>query len=230
MSPLVWDLGHIAAFEDLWLVQNAHGARPLRGDLSGVYDPFTAPRSERGALPYLRPAECLAYMETVRGRTLAHLDGADLSGNSSDLLADAFVYEMVLRHEMQHTETMLQTLQLMTSEAYAMPGRRPLAPGRAGMVWVADGPFDMGATADGFAYDNERPRHERNVAEFLIDALPVSNANYAEFVADGGYEKRAVWSDDGWLWRGRAGVELPLYWSRSRDDVTVRWFGDTGPL
>ena len=91
MSPLVWDLGHIATFEDLWLVQNAHGAAPVRGDLSRVYDPFTAARSERGSLPYLAPAECFIYMDTVRARTLEHLDDADLSRDSSDLLADGFV-------------------------------------------------------------------------------------------------------------------------------------------
>ena len=71
MSPLVRDLGHIATFEDLWLVQNAHGAEPLREDLSSVYDPFSAARSDRGALPYLRTDECFAYMETVRrGRSI----------------------------------------------------------------------------------------------------------------------------------------------------------------
>ena len=167
MSPLVWDLGHIATFEDLWLVQNAHGAEPLRGDLSSIYDPFTAERSQRGALPYLRTGECFAYMETVRARTLEHLESADLSPESSDLLANGFVYEMVLRHEMQHTETMLQTLQLMTSGEYGMPGRRslpsPPARRRAGMVRVAGGAFQMGASEDRFAYDNECPRHVRDV-------------------------------------------------------------------
>src|SRR4051812_8588381 len=198
MSPLVWDLGHIATFEDLWLVQNAHAAGPLRGDLSSVYDPFSAARSERGALPYLRTDECFAYMETVRARTLEHLDGADLSTGASDLLADGFVYEMVLRHEMQHTETMLQTLQLMTSEPYGAPGRRPLpgVPARRPlrMLRVPGGSFEMGAPERGFAYDNERPRHELHVDEFLIDVAPVSNGQFAEFVLDGGYDRRAAWS------------------------------------
>ena len=123
MSPIVWDLGHIATFEDLWLVQNAHGAAPLRGDLGRVYDPFEAPRSRRGELPFLRTTECLDYMRMVRERTLEQLDGADLASQENALLAGGFVYEMVLRHEMQHTETMLQTLQIMTSDAYRPPRR-----------------------------------------------------------------------------------------------------------
>jgi iron(II)-dependent oxidoreductase len=234
MSPLVWDLGHIATFEDLWLVQNAHGAEPLREDLGSVYDPFSAARSERGALPYLRADECLGYMQTVRDRTLEHLESADLGPDSTDLLADGFVYEMVLRHEMQHTETMLQTLQLMTSEPYGTPGRRPpagaAAKRRAGMVRVPGGMFEMGAPGTGFAYDNERPRHETDVAEFLIDATPVSNAQFAEFIGDGGYDRPDLWSEDGWLWRSRAGIALPLFWSREGDDYTVRTFADTSAL
>ena len=234
MSPLVWDLGHIATFEDLWLVQNAHGAEPLREDLGSVYDPFSAARSERGALPYLRTDECFAYMETVRARTLDHLDGADLSRGASDLLADGFVYEMVLRHEMQHTETMLQTLQLMTSEPYGTPVRRPL-PGEPArrpvrMLRVPGGSFEMGAPERGFAYDNERPRHELHVGEFLIDAAPVSNGQFAEFVLDGGYDRREAWSEEGWLWRRRADIVLPLYWSREGEQFGVRSFADVESL
>ena len=70
MSPIAWDLGHIATFEDLWLAQNPFDRPPLRGDLGAVYDPFTAPRNERGALPYLRIEDALRYMEAVRERTL----------------------------------------------------------------------------------------------------------------------------------------------------------------
>ena len=70
MSPIAWDLGHIATFEDLWLAQNPFDRPPLRGDLGAVYDPFTAPRNERGALPYLRIDDALRHMEAVRERTL----------------------------------------------------------------------------------------------------------------------------------------------------------------
>ena len=162
MSPIAWDLGHIATFEDLWLVQNAFGRPPLRADLGRVYDPFSAPRSERGSLPYLRAADVLRHMEAVRERTLALLETADLSGSGNPLLADGFVYEMVLRHEQQHTETILQTLQIMVSEPYQPPARRPVpeAESVAGdMALIPGGPFEMGAPGVGFAYDNERPCH-----------------------------------------------------------------------
>ena len=206
MSPIAWDLGHIATFEDLWLAQNPFGRPPLRGDLGAVYDPFTAPRNERGALPYLRIDDALRHMEAVRERTLGLLEGADLGESGGPLLADAFVYELVLRHEQQHSETILQTLQIMTTEPYEPPARRGLPPADriAGeMAFVPAGPFEMGAPARGFAYDNERPRHARAVGAFLIDRVPVTNGGMLEFIEDGGYSRPELWGDEGWAWRER---------------------------
>src|ERR1019366_1134093 len=77
LSPLVWDLGHIASFEDLWLAHNHGGLPLLRVDLAEVYDAFETPRAKRGALPYLRRAEAERYMEAVRER----VRGLDLRGD-----------------------------------------------------------------------------------------------------------------------------------------------------
>ncbi|HZE06379.1 MAG TPA: DinB family protein, partial [Solirubrobacteraceae bacterium] len=103
MSPLVWDLGHIAAFEDLWLVHR-YGGRPLlHEELAGVYDAFETPRADRGDLPFLRLGEALQYLEQVRSRSRDVLAGRGVG--------DGTVTELVLRHEHQHNETMLQTIQ-----------------------------------------------------------------------------------------------------------------------
>ncbi len=72
MSPLVWDLGHLAAFEDLWVCRET-GLEPLRGDLARVYDADETPRPDRGDLPYLQRDQALDYMEAVRERTLSRL-------------------------------------------------------------------------------------------------------------------------------------------------------------
>jgi iron(II)-dependent oxidoreductase len=236
MSPIVWDLGHMATFEDLWLAQVPFGKAPLRAGLGRIYDPFTAPRSERGELPYLRSGECHAYMASVRERVLDCLDSANLSEGAGRLLAGGFVYELLLRHEQQHSETILQTLQIMTSEAYR-PHRvfeTPLAPPSAmeasaptngrEMVLVPGGPFEMGAGEAGFAYDNERPRHVRELVPFLIDTMPVTNAEMIGFIADAGYERRELWSDVGWQWRERRQASLPRYWRREGNGFAVRSF------
>src|SRR3954447_6797366 len=107
-SPLVWDLGHIAAFEALWLCRNQAGVQPLHPELLEVYDACETPRAERGGMPYLRRDEALRFLHGVRVRTLAVLDRAD-----------PYVLEMVIQHEHQHGETMLQTVQLAEPGTYA---------------------------------------------------------------------------------------------------------------
>ena len=113
LSPLAWDLGHIANFEELWLVQRVGGREPMRGELGRFYDAIENPRKTRNELPILRGDDLRAYMDEVRERTLDVLDGVDSSDTDDPLLADGFVYEMLLAHEHQHNETMLQLLQMV---------------------------------------------------------------------------------------------------------------------
>src|ERR1700749_3071021 len=117
MSPLVWDLAHIAAYEDLWLVHR-YGERPLlRDDLAATYDAFETPRAARGDIELLGPALAREYLRDVRARTLEVIDERGVG--------DGVLHEMVLRHEHQHDETMLQTLQLARLRDYELAGRRP---------------------------------------------------------------------------------------------------------
>src|SRR5438132_13908642 len=74
MSPLVWDLGHIAAYEDLWLVHRHAGHPLLRPDLAALYDAFETPRTVRGDIPLLGTAEAVEYLAAVRERTLDVVD------------------------------------------------------------------------------------------------------------------------------------------------------------
>jgi iron(II)-dependent oxidoreductase len=231
MSPLVWDLGHIAAFEDLWLCQRAGGLAPLRPELAEVYDAAETPRARRGELPYLRRHEALAFLEEVRERALGVLDRADLSPDGDRLNAGGLVWEMLVQHEQQHNETMLQTLQLAKPGTFAperreLPRRPPLR-SRSEAVRVEEGPFELGAAAEGFAYDNERPRQRVELPPFDLDRTPVTNAAYAEFVAEGCYRRRELWTAAGWEWRERERIERPLYWTA---DGAVRSFERTSAL
>src|SRR3954452_17292835 len=111
LSPLIWDLGHIANFEELWLVQTIGGREPLHGELGRFYDAIENPRTVRGELPILRDDELRAYLADVRERTLDVLEGMDIAREVEDpLLREGFVYEMLLAHELQHNETLLQLL------------------------------------------------------------------------------------------------------------------------
>jgi iron(II)-dependent oxidoreductase len=212
LSPLAWDLGHIANFEELWLVQRIGGREPLHGELGSFYDAIENPRKVRGELPILRDAELRAYMADVRGRTLDVLEGVEIGTDVEDpLLRDGFVYEMLLAHELQHNETMLQLLQLVAGYELPVQLKRddlsPRIPGTNAygeMVRIEGGEYEIGAPARGFAYDNERPRHAVALDAFEIDRTPVTNGAYIEFMEETGAEPPLYWERDGEGWADTA--------------------------
>ena len=242
LSPLAWDLGHIANLEELWLVRTVGGREPLHGALGRVYDAIENPRRIRGELPILRDAELRAYLADIRERTLEVLDEVDVDGDAEDpLLRGGFVYEMLLAHEHQHNETMLQLLQMV--EGYepvrvdAAPGAEP-APRGPEMVAVEGGEHPVGAPAEGFAYDNERGRHPVELAPFEIDRTPVANGAFALFLADTGAEPPMYWERDGeggWL-SAAMGRREPVdpgrpvvHVSWDEADAFARWAGKRLP-
>jgi gamma-glutamyl hercynylcysteine S-oxide synthase len=170
MSPLVWDLAHIAAYEDLWLAHRHGGLRLSKPELAELYDAFETPRSIRGEVELLVPEQARSYLREVRARTAEALT---LVG-----VGDGTIYELVLRHELQHTETMRQTMALVGLLPAGEPKLGPLGDEDA-WVEVPAGPFEMGAGPDGFAYDNERPRHTVELPAFQIGRRPVTNSSWA---------------------------------------------------
>jgi iron(II)-dependent oxidoreductase len=216
LSPLAWDLGHIANFEELWLVRAIADREPLHGDLGRFYDAIENPRRTRGELPILRDAELRSYMSEVRERTLEVLEGVDVGPEAEDpLLRDGFVYEMLLAHERQHNETMLQLLQLV--DGYELPPRyveaiaavaAELACGDPELIRIEAGRYEIGAPERGFAYDNERRRHALELPAFEIDRAPVTNASFLAFIEDSGAEPPLYWERDGaggWVSTARGG-------------------------
>jgi gamma-glutamyl hercynylcysteine S-oxide synthase len=218
MSPIVWDLGHIGEFEALWLIENL-GGEITSGELAGMYDPFNNPRATRGSLPLPAGREALREMAVARDRVLRALGDIDLAGDDP-LLENGFVFRMVLQHEYQHGETILQTLQLKQGEPYAAPRGRVFPPaagsGDVGeMVYFPGGEVVIGSDDTGAAYDNERPAHGVEVAPFRIGRHPVTCGEYLSFVEDGGYRDDDLWSEAGRSWLREAGAEGPMYWERT---------------
>src|SRR5439155_19001271 len=114
MGPILWDLGHIAHFEELWLLRNLDGKVEFV-EMPGMYNPFEYPRKARGALALPPLDDMLQTMAEIRERVLARLERVDLDSDDS-LIKNGYVYQMVLQHEYQHDETILQTLQLKSGE------------------------------------------------------------------------------------------------------------------
>ena len=215
MSPLVWDLAHVANYEDLWLLR-AMGATATIDGLDDIYDAFKQPRRIRESLPMLRPAAALDYGAQVRWRVLDHLASLDLAPDGPDPLRRAgVVHRMVVQHEHQHAETLLASIQLLpTDEGHVRLGAVPPVgrPIGGAEVQVPGGPFTMG-TDDPLAYDNERPAHVVEVDTFWIDAAPVTNGAYVAFIAAGGYDDPRWWTAEGWAWRQEADLIAPQFWA-----------------
>jgi gamma-glutamyl hercynylcysteine S-oxide synthase len=185
----------------------------MRGELGRLYDAIENPRAGRNELPILRGEELREYMAEVRERAFDVLDGVDFEAAGEAILDGGFIYEMVIAHEHQHNETMLQLLQMVDGFDPPLDPPPISAPDPAGpqSVAVAGGPREVGAPAAGFAYDNERPRHEVEVAPFRIDRLPVTNAAFAAFIAE-------------------TGGDPPMYWQRDGDGWVSTVFGRGEPL
>src|SRR5829696_1250673 len=148
MSPLIWDYGHIGNYEELWLLQKAHGKTLSKRELYDMYNASLYPREERPSLNLLDRADADVYLDAVREAVLETLEEASFSGDDP-LLKDGFVYNMIIQHEAQHNETMLQTLQLKKGEGYKPQAHIELPKGKEAqqeqqMVAVPGGEFVMG--------------------------------------------------------------------------------------
>ncbi|MEV3903133.1 ergothioneine biosynthesis protein EgtB [Mycobacterium sp. NPDC050551] len=217
MSPLLWDLAHIGWQEELWLLRDANPDRPgmLAPDVERLYDAFLQPRAARVELPLLPPADAREFCATVRDKSLDALDR--LPAETADGADPAFAFGLVVSHENQHNETMLQALNLRSGPPLIGPGGA-LPRGRAGVagtsVEVPGGSFVLGvdAVTEPHSLDNERGAHEVDVPAFRIGRVPVTNREWREFIADGGYDTRQWWSDRGWAHRQDAGLVAPQFW------------------
>ncbi|HEY7462061.1 MAG TPA: ergothioneine biosynthesis protein EgtB [Gemmatimonadota bacterium] len=251
MSPLVWDLGHIAKFEELWLV---HGGVPggaevaetdrsdgaaapgaaAAGEGLGIYDAVANPRAARGRMALPDRPQLLRELRRVRELALERL-AADPLDPADPLHADGFVYHLVAQHEAQHQETMLQALGLVADLRYEPVFRESPGPARytpdTDVVVVPAGPFPLGTARTPLAYDNEQPLHWVELEAFGIDVAPVSNRAYLAFVEDGGYRRPELWSSAGLAWREAESVEHPGAWARDASGAWVeRRFGRVRPL
>ncbi|MCA1815250.1 MAG: SUMF1/EgtB/PvdO family nonheme iron enzyme [Acidobacteria bacterium] len=257
--PLIWHLAHVGVFEAYWILQKVKHEPAPDERWQRVFDPISTPREESKDLPTRREME--DYLRRVRSRVLDFLDAADLDAADA-MLRGGYVFRLVLEHERQHQETLAYLLRLLDPAKKVRPqraqalksdvepaglsstpvgetragsraGRAPASGESRGMIELPACEFEMGATGgEGFAYDNESPSHTVFVPAFKIARAPVTNAEFAAFVAEGGYARREFWNDEGWAWREREGWEHPLYWSREGESSSSkRWrvremFGD----
>lgn len=234
MSPIVWDLVHIANYEEQWLLR-ALGEPPLTdAAFDRLYDAFKHPRATRAELPLLPVEEARRYLSAVRERVLELLERLPLSGDA--LREKAFVFGMVAQHEQQHLETVLATLALMTDFPSGLTPRRTWVSPRVDAhvdaheeVLIPAGEAHLGTDLP-WALDNERSPHRVSIRGFLLEKYPVTNARYLEFIEAGGYRDPRWWSPGGFEFIQRENLQSPLFWSCVEGTWLRRRFDQLAPI
>lgn len=219
VNPIRWEIGHVAWFQEHWMLRHARGRAPLRGDGDALYDSAKVAHDTRWDLPLPDRAGTLAYMAEVLERAVA------AAGDGGH----AYFTELAIFHEDMHGEALAYTRRTL-----GVPQPAPAVTIDAGPwpgdVEVPGGTYLLGALREraGFVFDNEKWAHPVAVAPFAIARAPVTNAEFAAFVADGGYARDALWSPEGRRWRDAAGARAPLYAEQPRPPhhpvMHVCWF------
>ena len=211
VNPLLWEIGHVAWFQERWVLRHALREPPIRADGDALWDSAAVAHDTRWDLPLPTRESTLAYMREVRDRVRDRL-----TRHASDEQLAYFALYSVF-HEDMHDEAFTYTRQthgypaprLSDVDAPAAGGAGPFP----GDVEVPGGTVLLGATRDEpFVFDNEKWAHPIEVAPFAMARAPVTQREFAGFVEDGGYGRRELWSDEGWAWRATHEVERPVYW------------------
>jgi gamma-glutamyl hercynylcysteine S-oxide synthase len=239
VNPPLWELGHVGWFQERWVLRHAAGRGPLRADGDALYDSAKVPHDARWTLPLPSLPETLAYLAAVERAVLEAVGRG----------VDPYFVRLAVFHEDMHLEAMAFTRQTLGQsapplataapagppeeepEAGAAAGAGPTAGAWPGDALVPGGTFLLGASREEpFVFDNEKWAHPVELPPFAIARAPVTQAEFAAFVDDGGYRRRELWSDPGWRWREAVRAERPAYWERRGRDWARRDFERIVPL
>ena len=213
-SPVGWHLGHVAYTEAAWILRKAAGRDLPRPELEHTFHVDGLAKAERHGIPGFD--EVTDYASEIRTKVLEWFaEGA--AGEQARLV------HFVLQHECQHNET-INLLQHF-SRADGDPEPAHAAPD-IDYVAIPVGVATIGGDGPA-AMDNEGPVHDVEVRPFALARHPVTQAQYAAFMADGGYDTRALWSEAGWRWRKTEKADQPLYWTQDAPDhpvAGVSWY------
>jgi iron(II)-dependent oxidoreductase len=198
-------LGHVAWFQDRWILQYLRGLDPVRPDGDALWDDATGAHAARWKRPHPTRTETLAYMQQVLERVVEWL-----SRDEDHVFASVgYFHWLAAMHEAMRGEALAAARQLLGYPAPALSAERGPRPTII-LDYEADaripgGKFQLGAAAGTLnVFDNEKWAHERQIAPFSIARVPVTNAQFARFIDDGGYTRQELWRPEGWNCRGSA--------------------------
>ena len=221
--PILWHLAHIGAFEEYWLRQKIGGLLPINEKYQSIFDPIKTPRESSRELP--SRDEMTAYLQNVRADVSEILEQSEPDENNP-LLRNNYIFDLVLQHELQHQETLAYLFQMLPVSAKQKPlstlqinSLQKFDKSREILqVVIPAGEFESGATGKQFCYDNELPSRKVLVEDFALDRFLTTNAEFAEFIAEKGYEREEFWSAEGWEFCRRENLKHPLYLSQTGEN------------
>jgi ergothioneine biosynthesis protein EgtB len=225
-SPAKWHLAHTSwFFETFVLRDHASGYQPFDERFAFLFNSYYEGEGARHARPK-RGMISRPSLDEIRAYR-AHVDEALERALLSLPEAALELVELGINHEQQHQELFLTDILATFAENPLEPAYGELAPvacfavepvsfhsGREGVV-------EIGAAANGFAFDSERPRHSTFLAPHAIANRKVTNKEWAEFIAGGGYRTPSLWLSEGWDWVQREAISAPLYWRDDDSEFTL---------
>ncbi|TCP08736.1 selenoneine synthase SenA [Caldimonas thermodepolymerans] len=227
LNPPLWELGHVGWFQEYWIARNverhrgpeADGTRPRLASIEPradrLYDPVRVPHEQRWTLSLPDAEATRAYLVDTLETTL------DLLARAPETDAGLHFFRLALFHEDRHAEALARMAQALGLPMPELSWPVPFALRPA--VHVPATRWRLGCEPGrGFVFDNECGAHDCPVAEFEIDAQPVTWAQYVEFIEDGGYDERGWWSPEGWAWLQATGRRAPRYVEQVRHGVLVQ--------
>jgi len=239
-SPTKWHLAHVSwFFETFMLGPYLPGYEPLepryRYLFNSYYDQVSGgyfPRHQRGLLSRPTVAEVYQY----RAHVDTHMERL-LANPGTEAAAIALRLNIGLNHEQQHQELLLTDIKCNLAlnplgSAYNPELSTPEPGQSTALNWTQfdEGLVAIGHHSDGFGFDNEWPRHRQFIPPYRLANRPVSNADYLQFIADGGYQNSVLWLSDGWKTINEQGWQAPMYWQQRDNEWWSMTLGGARPV
>ncbi len=222
-SPTRWHLAHTTWFFETFVLRSLPGYEVVHPQFEHLFNSYynsvgtQFPRPRRGLLSRPGLHEVRDYRRVVDQRLMEFLETGKAD---AEQLA---VIELGLHHEQQHQELILTDIKHMLAQNPLLPAYRPgqwsVSAPAVGGSWidVKGGLYEIGHAGEGFAFDNESPRHQVSLADYRIQNRPVTCGEYLEFVETGGYLQPEHWLSLGWNTVQTEQWKAPLYWIQQED-------------
>jgi len=237
VSPIRWHLAHTTWFFETFLLKSQPDYQPVHEQYEYLFNSYynsvgnQFPRPNRGTQSRPSFSDIMEYRRLVDERILSGITADNLNPSNCDVL------ELGLHHEQQHQELMLTDIKHVFASNPTLPKYRdgvwPSATEQIDLDdWTSypEGLIEIGHTGEGFAYDNESPRHRTFLEEFELRHSPVTNGEYLSFIEAGGYRQAEHWLSLGWQTVQQERWEAPLYWKQQDGEWHEFTLGGLKPL